>query len=134
MHQNSKGFTLLELLIAATIIGILAVFATVSYRNSAADTRVAGAKAKLEVLANAVQRYNVDPTACQNITSSTQITMGGLGSCGLLESEIFRESDGYFVFQICNGSSASLCKDTTYLACMSVDGDKLPGRYLAKNG
>lgn len=60
--------------------------------------------------------------------------MGGLGSCGLLESEIFRESDGYFVFQICNGSSASLCKDTTYLACMSGDGDKLPGRYLAKNG
>ena len=36
-------------MIAATIIGILAVFATVAYRNSASDARAASAKAYANV-------------------------------------------------------------------------------------
>ncbi len=135
MIQNKKGFTLIELLIAATIIGILAVFATVAYRSSAADTRVAGAKSKLDVLATAVQRYKLDPAACPGIASSATLTVANLVNCGYLERSLFSvESDEYFTFQICGSSSSSLCSGSTYLACMSGNSSKLPKRYLSSSG
>ena len=60
LYCNRAGFTLLELLIAAAIIGILALFATVSYRNSAAQTRVAQARAVTQSLAMGNYRAHID--------------------------------------------------------------------------
>ena len=136
MLKKKQGFTLLELLIAATIIGILAVFATVSYRNTVADTRVAGARAKLDVLAGAVQRYRLDPSACPNITSSSALTITNLVNCGYLEKSLFSvETDEYFSFQICGaGAMSTICPSTAYLACMTGESAKLPGRYLKSKG
>ena len=57
---NKRGFTLLELLIAATILGLLAVFATMSFRYSASDNRIAAAKIKTAQLAAAVQSFRLD--------------------------------------------------------------------------
>ncbi len=129
MKKNHKGFTLLELLIAATIIGILAVFATISYRNSAADARVAEAKSKLDMVGWAVQRYKLDPSACLAINSQEKLTVENLAACGYLEKDVLEEDD-YFLFQVCNGLD-SLCPDDTYLACMSGKNNKLPNRYLS---
>lgn len=58
--HSVAGFTLLELLIAATIIGILSVFATVGYRNSVAETRIAEGRAKVRSLALANYRAHID--------------------------------------------------------------------------
>ncbi len=128
MYWNKKGFTLLELLIAATIVGILAVLATASFRSSAGETRVAGAKSKAEMLATAVQRYRMDPQACQFISSDSQLTVGNLVSCGYLEDLNF-SNDAYFSFSIC--ASGSGCPNASYLACMTGYNSKLPSRYLS---
>lgn len=47
---NKNGFTLLELLIAAALIGVLAMFATQAYRASASDIRIENAKAYARLL------------------------------------------------------------------------------------
>ncbi|MBR2082654.1 MAG: prepilin-type N-terminal cleavage/methylation domain-containing protein [Elusimicrobiaceae bacterium] len=57
---NKKGFTLLELLIAAALIGVLAMFATQAFRSSASDVRVEDAKARALALAMAAQRYYIE--------------------------------------------------------------------------
>ncbi len=134
MKHNRKGFTLIELLIAATIIGILAVFATVSYRNSAADTRVAGARSKLDVLAGAVQRFNLDPSACPAINTYSKLTVANLINCGYLEKALWNETDEYFDFQICNESSSLCSSGPAYLACMTGISAKLPNHYLKDKG
>ncbi len=65
-HKN--GFTLLELLIAAAIIGVLAIFAIQSFQAAAADTRVENAKARAKIVAAAARRFMLDhPTASNNV-------------------------------------------------------------------
>ena len=144
--MSKKGFTLIELLVAATIISILLVFATVQYRNSAAETRWSQAKARLKVLANAVQQANADypniPLAGKMANSYggscslTRLTTGvtpaphELIDCGYLENGPW--DDGYFEYYACqyaSGSSISVCKSNA-LACVKVaSGAKLPSAY-----
>ena len=59
MH-NKKGFTLLELLIAATMMAVLATMGTVAYRHAISETRIQDAKNKLEVAATGMRRYMLD--------------------------------------------------------------------------
>ena len=76
------GFTLLELLIAATIIGILALFATVGYRNSMAEARVAEGRAKVKALAIANYRAHIDYPGISfgnDAISDTVSVVGGSG-------------------------------------------------------
>ena len=65
-----KGFTLVELLVAATIIGILMVFATNSYRNGVAETRWAQAKGNVDQLAAAVLRARIEYPASAVFSSA----------------------------------------------------------------
>ena len=67
--KNVKGFTLLELLIAAAIIGTLAIFATQSFRRTASDTRVQDAQARAKIVAMAAQRFAKDYPAVVNGTA-----------------------------------------------------------------
>ena len=68
---HKQGFTLLELLIAAALISVLAMFATQAYRSSASDVRVENAKAQALLLVNAAQRYYLEyPTATAFATGS----------------------------------------------------------------
>lgn len=70
MH-NKQGFTLLELLIAAALVAVLAMFATQAFRSSASDIRIEDAKARALLLVNAAQRYYLEyPTAASFATGS----------------------------------------------------------------
>ena len=60
MLHTKQGFTLLELLIAAAIIGVLAVFATQSFRQTSSDIRAQNARANAKVIAMAVRMYELD--------------------------------------------------------------------------
>lgn len=125
--KNKKGFTLLELLVAATIVGIMAVFATTSYRNSAADSRMTAAKARTDALAVAVQRMRIEypsSTAEGQMQDSTSAVCNwaapsGLVSCGFIENGGW-EKDGYVTYWVCNGKSGSCANSPVAnpLACM----------------
>ena len=65
LNCNQAGFTLLELLIAAAIIGILALLATVGYRNSIAQSRVAQARGVVQSLAMGNYRAHIDYPSIQ---------------------------------------------------------------------
>jgi type IV pilus assembly protein PilE len=54
---NTKGFTLIELMITVAIIGILAGIAYPSYQDSVRKSRRADAKGALLGFANAMERY-----------------------------------------------------------------------------
>lgn len=111
--KNIKGFTLLELLIAAAIIGSLVVLATSSYRSSAADAYVAAAKGQTEMLGGAVQRFLLENRVSTRTEGQVQ-TLAGAGAC---QTDIlspatligcgFVENVGwdnpYFEFYICTG-------------------------------
>lgn len=58
--RRSRGFTMVELLIAIIIIGILVTIIVPVLSNRAADARVAAAKADMEAIANAESQVAVD--------------------------------------------------------------------------
>ena len=141
--KSKKGFTLLELLIAATIIGGLAVLATVSYRNSAAEARIQAAKTRTEVLATAILQFqtaggtvseegtmtNVTGGACSNTVNATSLIR-----CGYLDNGGW--DDAYVTYYICNGRAgncniSSEILTNAPLACMTGEAEqpKLPNKY-----
>ena len=54
---NTKGFTLIELMIAVAIVGILAGIAYPSYQDNVRESRRADAKGALLGFANAMERH-----------------------------------------------------------------------------
>jgi len=144
--KKNTGFTLLELLIAATILGIMAIYAAVSYQNSMAETRLAAARGRLDVLAAAVQRYQMD---YGNVAATQVLDVVSLGSCstnpnlfncGFLENGGW--SDAHVRYYICDNSTAGKCfvdsekSDTVSatvsnpLACVkTIPTAKWPKRY-----
>lgn len=149
--KKEVGFTLVELLVAATIIGILAVFATNSYRNSVAETRWAAAKANLDQLATAVQRFKMDyasikingvamsngglcPVAYPS--SSWIVAPGCLVSYGYLEASDW--ASDFFEYYVCDSKTTAPCDiaspagDTKPLACVVVKSTaKVPAKYTS---
>lgn len=143
--NNKKGFTLLELLVAATIVGIMAVFATVSYKNSVADSRMEAAKSRVESLAGAVQRFRIEypnPTfdsSNAKMGDSTSTTCvknlpSGLIPCGFIGNGGW--NDSYVEFFVCNEKKEGDCSTSPIdnpLACMKGRSvSKQVARY--KNG
>lgn len=114
MFQNKRGFTLLELLIAAAIIGALAVFATQSFRATSSDIRIQNAKAKMKVFAMAATNfYEEHPNFTlddENLTnpeavggcdlSAADAVLGPslLINCGYLEFRNYFDNDFTYYF------------------------------------
>ena len=146
--KNKKGFTLLELLIAATILGMLAVFATISYRESAVENRMSAAKIKAEQLATAVQRFHLDYSTdlhgkMGNLVDSTIECQPyaqfpkTLITCGYVDNGGW--TDAYVEFFVCNGKTAECSTSpdpvANPLACMKGRSHpRLPKRYRGSCG
>lgn len=58
MQRNNLGFTLIELMIAVVVIGILSAIALPSYQSYVRRTACEDAKGSLVGLANAMERYS----------------------------------------------------------------------------
>lgn len=126
--KNKRGFTLLELLVAAVIIGALAVFATQSFRQSSSDVRVQNALAKAKVVAMAARifkdDYSIPSTSfTSNNLSNPQnfrtdavkggcnatgtVTLQTLVNCGYLEHRQYLDND--FEYNFNTSCSAGVC-------------------------
>ena len=146
---GKKGFTLTELLIAATIASIMLAVAMVEYRKSAAETRWAQAKAFTEQIGNGVQRAELDyeqiSFECNQPMANTvegctfsragggRWNPSGLIPCGYVDKGIWKDS--YFLYYVCKNSGSDSCPACTgsaagALACAVANCDsKVPSEY-----
>ena len=125
MLTRKNGFTLLELLIAAVIVGSLAVFASITFRRSASDIRVQDAKVRAQVIAMAARMFKenypgitfdtthnmtteqITETSC-NPTIGT-VTLETLVSCGYLENRRYVDPNFEFKFYVDENSKVYVC-------------------------
>ena len=120
--KNQHGFTLLELLVAAVIIGALAVFATQSFRQSSSDIRIQNAKAKAKVVAMAARIFKDDYISASftsnglnnpqdfrtdavegKCNATGTVTLQTLVNCGYLEQREYLDKDFAYYFGTCGG-------------------------------
>jgi len=141
--KNKKGFTLLEILIAAAIMSILALMATAAYRHSISVTRIEDAKNKLRVVANAVLRFKWDypnrsfdgtNNVLLYVTDTSSCPKNGAYSastlikCEYLENRQWTTKEIKIV--VCNGSKigGTICENSKIsnpLACMTGTSSRL---------
>lgn len=79
-HKRAEGFTLLELLIAITIIGILSTIATLSYGTAQKKARDMRRKDDMRLVQQAFEQYYLDNTSAYpaTCTVSTTYLPGGM--------------------------------------------------------
>jgi len=103
---NEKGFTLLELIVVAVILGFLAAIAIQRFANSKERAYLAGMKADLRNLVTAEVVYSTD-----SLRFTTVIGSGGLTyqvSTGNTGPSIALTGDG-FTAQIGNSNTPRTC-------------------------
>ncbi|MBR4355633.1 MAG: prepilin-type N-terminal cleavage/methylation domain-containing protein [Elusimicrobiaceae bacterium] len=146
--NNKKGFTLLELLIAATIIGILALYATVSYRSSETEIRISAAKGKIDGLAVAVQRFRMDHPRGIHFSGLMSNVTDASANCApnsseptkLITCEVVENGgwdDPLMFYYVCDGKTNECASSPVAnpLACMrGKNHDRLPNRYRQDHG
>lgn len=149
MRNFQKGFTLVELLIAASIVAILAMFSTVAYRNSAWETRLEGAKARANMLAGAYMRFMAENPGWYIQESKMSDTIGSeeavcslgrdgapgepsaplLISCGYVERQGWG-SDPYFEYWLYQTDITDTTDEVS--TCLKAVGKKVPAKYKNK--
>lgn len=85
IRNRKTGFTLIEILVAATIIAILIAISTVSYTSVNKRARDAKRKSDLEQLRSALEQYRTDngyypdpgSPSYVNVNTLTELTSGG---------------------------------------------------------
>lgn len=75
--EKTKGFTLTEMLIAVTIISILAMFAVPAYNAQGKKTRRSDAKVALTNAAQALERCNIQYDAYNSASCANPLAGGG---------------------------------------------------------
>lgn len=109
-NRYEDGFTLIELVIALTIIGILAGIALPAYQESVVKSRRSDAKAVMVELANRLERFYVDNGQyTDNMTTlgGTTTTQGGWYTVSITGTTVNSRMTGYTITATPTGAQAS---------------------------
>ena len=83
MPRRDRGFTLIELMIVVTVIGVLAAISMANYASMQAQARVAQVKANMHIVQLAVEEFatrnnSVYPNNAAAVTAEGGVTLGAL--------------------------------------------------------
>lgn len=144
--MNKKGFTLLELLMAAAIVTALASVAVVSYRAKIADAHIEDGKNQARALATAVRMFELEYSKRPSgaMPANGPFTAAEVGACSptgspLLPSQLvacnFLENrwwgNEYVWLRVCGiDDESGQCRDSA-IVCMGgrTDNNKVPNKY-----
>ncbi|CAG7857641.1 hypothetical protein MCAMS1_02543 [biofilm metagenome] len=82
MLRSGKGFTLIELMVAVAIVGILAAIAIPSYQDSVRKSRRSDAEGALTGFANAMERHFTATNSYCDAADATGAVVAGCGGAG----------------------------------------------------
>jgi prepilin-type N-terminal cleavage/methylation domain-containing protein len=130
LKQNSKGFTLLEVLLVVAIIAILAgiVIIAINPGKNLGDTRNSQRQADVTTILNGVYQYSLDnngtlPTGIT--TTATEICATGAASCtGLVDLGVVTANGKYLVAMPKDPQCSTTCaaNGTGYKVSKDVNG------------
>lgn len=96
----TKGFTLIELMIVVTVVGILAAIAYPSYQNQVRQTRRTDAQIALNEIANLQEKFY---SQCSQY--ATALGTGAINSCDGLGYKTV-SSNGHYTLSLAAGNGA----------------------------
>lgn len=107
--MNKKGFTLLEILVVISIIGILIAIGLAAFSTAQIKTRDARRRADMKAVQNAFEQYSAE-------------NGGYVANCSTMAAEQF--SSGALPTDPKSGMSYTFtCSITAYCACADIEGD-----------
>jgi general secretion pathway protein G len=119
-NQFKSGFSMIELLVVATIIIVISAIGMVSFRNAGIKSRNAARKADLEVVRQALTLYRADEGAYP-VGSFDAIVSTLQGSDYLTEDEVV-DPKGWSYVYTGSGCDVSSCTGFTLSATLEGDG------------
>ena len=138
--MNKKAFTLIELLVAILIIMILAGYSIFAYMESVEDASNAKAKATLELINSAIERFEIEYpyttfsgafANTDNVSScdKTSVTPARLIGCNYMQKTDFTKADYNFI--IGNACNCGGCDGYVYMTPKGSVSGKYASPYCA---
>jgi len=120
--SNSRGFTLLELMIVMTIVGILATMAEPSFRTATIKAREAALKKDLFIFRDAIDQFYADqgayPPSLKDLVDKKYVRSIPVDpftkSADTWVVVMSQEEEGSGVFDVHSGSDLVALDGTTY--------------------
>lgn len=117
-----EGFTLLEIMIAVTILGLLTAFAYPSYVNQIKKSKRTPAKVELMKLAQLQESFFV-----QNLSYANKLNgASNTGGLGFPEATVKTEGGDYTVSLIATTATGGGCTGTAVTSCAAYFLEALP--------
>lgn len=127
MYKPESGFTLVELMIAVAIVGILAAIAVPSYQDSVRKSRRVDAQGALMNFANGMERfYTESGSYCGGADAGNDVCGDGAFDIGIPSAAIFAptgETGSFYDFRIWAATDSSYTLRATPVGGGPQDGD-----------